>query len=118
MNPEQQKQVDKMLNLLLIQHKSAFWVWVAAILTYMGLLTAGILLLFTGKIHDGSLVTVASVLGHFSVSGFAKYNLVRTEKQILALLRTLDPHSGNVSLELPENNTPRKSSFWRFGKKR
>jgi hypothetical protein len=54
------------------------------------MISAGVVLLFTGKVHDGSLTTVAGVLSQFSVSGFAQYNQSRLDKQIQALMAKMD----------------------------
>ncbi|MDB9448493.1 hypothetical protein [Dolichospermum circinale] len=39
-------------------------------------------MVYTGKIHDGSLTTVAGVLSQISVDSFAKHNQSRLDRQI------------------------------------
>lgn len=84
MNDENFK--NKLRNGLYSQQQIVFYIWSGAVVIHVVMICFGIALLFQGKIHDGSLTTVAGVLSQMSVGGFAKYNLSRLEKQIKGLM--------------------------------
>lgn len=78
------------LTTLFRQQEVVFYTWWGAKVIHVIMISAGVVLLFTGKVHDGSLTTVAGVLSQFSVGGFAKYNQSRLDKQIQALMAKMD----------------------------
>ncbi|MTJ55634.1 hypothetical protein FJR38_24675 [Anabaena sp. UHCC 0253] len=75
---------------LLRQQEVVFYAWLMVKLGHVIIITVGISLVFTGKLHDGSLTTVAGVLSQISVGNFAKYNQSRLDKQIQALIGKMD----------------------------
>ena len=81
---------DELLKTLHRQQKVVFYTWWVAKMVHLILISVGIGLVFTGKIHDGSLTTVAGVLSQISVGSFAKYNQSRLDKQIKALMAKMD----------------------------
>ena len=81
---------DELLKTLHRQQKVVFYTWWGAKIFNIIITSVGIGLVFTGKIHDGSLTTVAGVLSQISVGSFAKYNQSRLDKQIQALMAKMD----------------------------
>jgi hypothetical protein len=80
----------QLLRTLYRQQNVLFYAWLSAKMVHLIIISVGITLVYTGKIHDGSLTTVAGVLSQMSVGSFAKHNQSRLDRQIRELMDRIE----------------------------
>jgi hypothetical protein len=80
----------RLLRTLYRQQNVLFYAWLSAKMVHLIIISVGITLVYTGKIHDGSLTTVAGVLSQMSVGSFAKHNQSRLDRQIRELMDRIE----------------------------
>jgi len=82
----------QLLKTLHRQQNVVFYTWCGAKIVHVIIISVGITLVYTGKIHDGSLTTVAGVLSQISVGGIAKHNQSRLDRQIRELMDRIEQY--------------------------
>lgn len=80
----------QLLRTLYRQQNVLFYAWLSAKMVHLIIISVGITLVYTGKIQDGSLTTVAGVLSQMSVGSFAKHNQSRLDRQIRELMDRIE----------------------------